>query len=76
MDRLPSSGHRICVSHVNVHESLSASEETNQVEKVTRSVNVSQASSRDLQSISTKCPLSKDGGYSHGLRTRVSFFHG
>lgn len=40
-------------------------------------VNVSQAFSRDPYSVGVwaKCPLSKDGGYSYGLRTKVSFFH-
>ena len=55
----------------------SATEEINQVEKMTCSVNVSQAFSRDPHSVGVwaKCPLSKDGGYSYGLWTRVSFFH-
>lgn len=68
----------ICVSQVNVHERLSASEETNQVGKMTRSVNVSRAFSQDPHSVGVwaKRPLSEDGGYSYGLRTRVSFFHG
>lgn len=41
----------ICVSQVNVHERLLASEETNQVGKMTRSVNVSWAFSRDPHSV-------------------------
>lgn len=64
------------VSNVNVHERLSASEETNQVEKMTCSVNVSQAFSQDPHSVGVwaKCPLSKDGGYSYGL-DQSFFFH-
>ena len=41
----------ISVSQVNVHERLSASEKTNQVGKMTRSVNVSRAFSRDPHSV-------------------------
>lgn len=38
-DELPS-GHRLCVSHVNIHERVSATEEINQVEKMTHSLDV------------------------------------
>lgn len=46
MDELPS-GHQLCVSHMNVHERVSATEEINQGGKMTRSLDVIQAFSPD-----------------------------